>query len=421
MIDLELKVNSYLEAYRIAKDEKIYVAFSGGADSLALLAILSKVMTTPPIAVYVDHNLRNRAELDLEIQRNIENCNKLGCKLIIHTLEQGEVNKLCKADRITVEAAARLLRYSYFDSLDSFVATAHNYDDQVESVFMRLLSGSTFQSLAGIRRKRGKYIRPLLDIKKSDIESYCLKNNLTFSYDSTNSQLFCLRNKIRHLVAPALNDELKQSLVNISNNISTFLDRINILASSNKGFYRTLDRKAFLSLIEIEADITILNFISFYTQDRVSKRELESIKNNIKEKKAIETNDYIITCTDSEIRIYPPKFYYSARLRVDDEFMGLKFIKSDSKDALVLPCDDFIIRVNEEGDEIETVKARTKVKDLLSAMKIPYCLVVCSKEGIVGVFAACFGGKNRISKEFYLPNYEQHQRYDVISSTLLEF
>ena len=54
-------------------------------------------------------------------------------------------------------------------------------------------------------------------------------------------------------------------------------------------------------------------------------------------------------------------------------------------------------------------------------MKIPYCLVVCSKEGIVGVFAACFGGKNRISKEFYLPNYEQHQRYDVISSTLLEF
>ena len=111
-----------------------------------------------------------------------------------------------------------------------------------------------------------------------------------------------------------------------------------------------------------------------------------------------DTNDYIITCIESEIRIYPPKFYYSARLRVDDEFMGLKFIKSDSKDALVLPCDDFIIRVNEEGDEIETVKARTKVKDLLSAMKIPYCLVVCSKEGIVGVFAACFGGKNRISK-----------------------
>ena len=129
---------------------------------------------------------------------------------------------------------------------------------------MRLLSGSTFQSLAGIRRKRGKYIRPLLDIKKSDIESYCLKNNLTFSYDSTNSQLFCLRNKIRHLVAPALNDELKQSLVNISNNISAFLDRINILASSNKGFYRTLDRKAFLSLIEIEADITILNFITLF-------------------------------------------------------------------------------------------------------------------------------------------------------------
>ena len=136
-----------------------------------------------------------------------------------------------------------------------------------------------------------------------------------------------------------------------------------------------IELEEFLSLIEIEADITILNFISFYTQDRVSKRELESIKDNIKKKKAIETNDYIITCTDSEIRIYPPKFYYSARLRVNDEFMGLKFIKSDSKDALVLPCDDFIIRVNEEGDEIETVKSGINKEYLVIGLSILLILI----------------------------------------------
>ena len=310
MNKLEYVVNSYLEKNKIAKDEKIYIAFSGGSDSLALLSILSKIMTTPPIAVYVDHNIRSREELDKEIKKNKENCEKLGCYLIIHTLKQGEVEELCLRDKITTEAAARALRYSFFDSLDGLVATAHNYDDQVESIFMRLLTGSTFQSLQGIRKRRGKYIRPLLEISKKDIEKYCKDNLLSFSFDSTNSTLFCLRNRVRHLIIPTLNSEIKQTLVNISNNVSSFLDKINTLEVVNKGFYKTLDRKKLLEAIEIEADISILNLVSAFTQSRVSKREIEEIKEKIKNKRSYISNDFIILSTQDEIRIYPPKFYY---------------------------------------------------------------------------------------------------------------
>ena len=420
MNKLEYVVNSYLEKNKIAKDEKIYIAFSGGSDSLALLSILSKIMTTPPIAVYVDHNIRSREELDKEIKKNKENCEKLGCYLIIHTLKQGEVEELCFRDKITTEAAARALRYSFFDSLDGLVATAHNYDDQVESIFMRLLTGSTFQSLQGIRKRRGKYIRPLLEISKKDIEKYCKDNLLSFSFDSTNSTLFCLRNRVRHLIIPTLNSEIKQTLVNISNNVSSFLDKINTLEVVNKGFYKTLDRKKLLEAIEIEADISILNLVSAFTQSRVSKREIEEIKEKIKNKRSYISNDFIILSTQDEIRIYPPKFYYSSKVKKNMSFMGLKLINSNSKDALLLPSVDLFIRVNEELDEFDSINGRVKVKDLLSSMKIPYCLVVYSKDEIVGVFATCFGGKNRICKKFHNSDYQLFNRYDVISSTLLE-
>lgn len=420
MKKIEYVVNSYLEKNKIDKDEKIYVAFSGGSDSLALLSILSKIMTTPPVAVYVDHNIRSREELDKEIKKNKENCEKLGCLLLIHSLKKGEVEELCFREKITIEAAARILRYSFFDSLDGLVATAHNYDDQVESVFMRLLTGSTFQSLAGIRKRRGKYIRPLLEISKKDIENYCKENFLSYSFDSTNSTLFCLRNRVRHLIIPSINSEIKQTLINISNNVSTFLERINTIKVIDKGFYKILDRNKFLSSIEIEADISILNLVSIFTQNRVSKREIEVIKEAVKNKRSYISNDFIICSTDDEIRIFPPKFYYSSKVKKDMSFMGLRLIKSNSKDALLLPNDDLFIRVNEELDEFEGINGRVKIKDLLSSMKIPYCLVVYSKDEIVGIFATCFGGKNRICKRFHNSDYQLFYRYDVISPTLLE-
>ena len=421
MNKLEIVVNSYLEKYKIEKNEKIFIAFSGGSDSLALLNIFSRLMTNPPIAVYVNHNIRSYEELDIEIKKNRENCKSLGCELIIHTLSRGEVESLCSEKKITLEAAARELRYSYFDTLDGLVATAHNFDDQVESIFMRLLSGSTFQSLQGIRKKRGKYIRPLLEVTKKDIEKYCFENSLFFSFDSTNSELFCLRNKVRHLVVPNLSDDIKQSLVNISNNVSIFLDRIDIIDICDKGYYKTLDRNKLLSSIEIKADIAILNLISAYTQNRVSKREIEEIKQAIKNKRSYIDNEFIICSTNEEVRVYPPKFYYSSKVKANMTFMNLALIKSNNREALLLPNEELVIRVNEEGDCLDSINGMVKVKDLLNSMKIPYCLVVSTKDEIIGIYASCFGGKNRICKKYFISDYQNFERYDVISSTLLEF
>ena len=118
MTNLYSVVSTYLLVHNIDKTERLYVAFSGGSDSLALLSVLSSIMATKPIAVYVDHNIRSREELDREIIKNKENCDKLGVKLLIHTLEEGEIEALCKKEKITVEASARSLRYSFFDNLE---------------------------------------------------------------------------------------------------------------------------------------------------------------------------------------------------------------------------------------------------------------------------------------------------------------
>ena len=420
MKNLYSVVSTYLLVHNIDKTERLYVAFSGGSDSLALLSVLSSIMATKPIAVYVDHNIRSREELDREIIKNKENCDKLGVKLLIHTLEEGEIEALCKKEKITVEASARSLRYSFFDNLDSYVVTDHNKDDQEESVFMKLLTGSTFQSLSAIKSKRGKYLRPLISVTKAEIEAYCRENNLSYSSDSTNSELFCLRNKIRHLVMPTLSSDIKESLFNISQNVEAFLNRIEIISFQDYVLYKTINRSLLINALPLQRDISLINLLSQFTSRRITKGELDSFYLNSITKRSFETNDYIVTFKDDVIRVYPPNFYFSTKLSLNKEFMNCIFCKSDGKDSLLLPNEDLIIRVSEEGDEIETKDKKVKVKELLSSMKIPYCFVVCSKSEIVGVFAKCFGGKNRISRRLICGNWQLLPRYDVICKTLLE-
>ena len=195
-------------------------AVSGGADSTALLVALSSILTERGLPLYVisvNHFIRPDEETcgDVEFVKNTcDSLRALGSdvKFFEYALGKGEVEMYCRENKTGVEDAARSLRYRAFsdfiskNKLDA-LCLAHNQNDQLETALMRIFKGDSLDDLSFIPRVRGKFIRPLLDISRQEIELYLNVKNQTWRTDSTNFDTNYMRNKIRGKLIPLLNQE----------------------------------------------------------------------------------------------------------------------------------------------------------------------------------------------------------------------
>ncbi|MBF0566757.1 MAG: tRNA lysidine(34) synthetase TilS [Nitrospirae bacterium] len=202
------KVTSTIRDYAmLSGGETVLVGFSGGPDSTALLHLLTLVAKRLSIplflyAIYVDHLLRP-GETPGEISFCEDLCRRLDVNFITKPLKEhlkGHPN---------LQARLRELRYETFEETAvgvgaSKVALAHNKDDQAESVIINFLRGSSLAGLAGIPPVRGKFIRPIIDVTRSEIEDYLAFNSLGSMLDSSNLKTDYLRNRIRHTLLPVL-------------------------------------------------------------------------------------------------------------------------------------------------------------------------------------------------------------------------
>ena len=193
------------------------VAVSGGADSVSLLLSVSKICKRfgkKLYAVTVNHKIRPEAESLGDVIFVSELCEKIRqdgvfVELFTKSLEDDEVFSLSKKRKCGTEAAARFLRYKAFSefkekfSLD-YVLLAHNLNDNLETILMRFLQGSSF---SGIKEKRDFYVRALLDIRRDEIESYLRRKGFAWRTDFTNFDENYLRNKIRKSLVPLLNEK----------------------------------------------------------------------------------------------------------------------------------------------------------------------------------------------------------------------
>ena len=195
------------------KGVKYLTAFSGGCDSLALLCLLCRAAGPENVsALYVNHNLRPRDELEAEIKLNKENCSKLGIHLVIENLGE-QVRELASLRGNGLEEAARILRYRTLVKAAgehgcSFICTAHHRDDQVETLLMRSLRNSPVTSMRGIPEKSVRdgliLIRPLLDYPRRVLEEYLKARGFSWSKDSTNEDNLIERNRIRNIEIPKM-------------------------------------------------------------------------------------------------------------------------------------------------------------------------------------------------------------------------
>ena len=199
------KVADFIVKHQLLTHDGLHiVALSGGADSVALLRILCDL----GYCVEAAHcNFHLRGEESNRDERFVKNlCQKLNVKLhLIHfdTAEYASIHQ------VSIEMAARELRYGYFRQLltdigASTVCVAHHRDDAVETLLMNLLRGSGIHGLTGIRPRNGHIVRPLQGVSRQEIEDYLHSIGQDYVTDSTNLQPDVLRNKLRLQVLPLL-------------------------------------------------------------------------------------------------------------------------------------------------------------------------------------------------------------------------
>lgn len=228
------KVRRAINSYKLIRPgEKIIVGVSGGPDSVALLYLLNflrKELNFSLHVAHLDHMLRPDSDEDRVFVENLAYKLKL-------PFTSTKINVKELARRGSVEEIARNARLGFFFRVAKEInakkiALGHNFDDQAETVLMRILRGAGLFGLSGILPKRDIYgyqiVRPLIEVKRSQIESYLRKKKIRPRIDSSNLNDIYFRNKVRNKLLPLLeekyNKNMRQVLCNMAKTVGCDYD-----------------------------------------------------------------------------------------------------------------------------------------------------------------------------------------------------
>lgn len=213
-------VQKFIKENELLEDkDRILVALSGGADSVALIRVLLSLNYSCECAHCNFHLRGEESDRDEKFVRSL--CQKLSIPLhVIHF----ETETYAQENHLSIEMAARKLRYEWFELLRdkrdlSAIAVAHHLDDSVETVVLNLIRGTGINGLKGINPKNGYIVRPLLNEKRDDILEYLCAIQQDYVTDSTNLQDEYIRNKIRLNIIPLMK-EINPSVIDNINETS---------------------------------------------------------------------------------------------------------------------------------------------------------------------------------------------------------
>ncbi|MDR1917608.1 MAG: tRNA lysidine(34) synthetase TilS, partial [Christensenellaceae bacterium] len=205
----------------LSSGDKIGVAVSGGADSMALLHFMKELageIGLEILALHINHGLRPNARKDAGFVRKY--CADNGIECVVYNVN---VPEYCRQNKVSTEQGARILRYECFETAVkkyklTKVALAHHLDDQAETILLHLFRGCGLEGAGGMRSVNGIYLRPFLNVKKSDLIAYNYRNGTPNIVDETNDDNKYSRNFIRNTVMPTIQQEWR----NVAENIVAF-------------------------------------------------------------------------------------------------------------------------------------------------------------------------------------------------------
>ena len=287
---------------------KILLAVSGGVDSITLLDTFANLTRVYPLMqIFVAHfNHKLRGEASEEDEKFVENiCKKYKIPFYAGS---GNVKQYSKQKDMSIELAARDLRYKYFEriakKLDTdYVVTAHTADDSAETFFINLIRGSGITGLTGIPMKRGlvkriSLIRPFLIFRKNELIKYAKLRKLKWREDESNNLLYFTRNKIRHGLIPYIEKEFTQPIVDIVNRNQRLLAGAdNLIGNSVQKAIQSLTRMNSAGRFEI-----ILHIFETYDEFLQGEILLKVLKNNFHlSNLSLKTIDRILDLMDKPI------------------------------------------------------------------------------------------------------------------------
>lgn len=244
----------------IEEGDKIVVGVSGGPDSISLLECLNKYKEKfkyEIVVAHINHLIREDSTEDEKFVEKV--CKKYNIPCYIKRVK---ILKIAKEQKKGTEEIARNVRYEFFDEIlkkesSNKIAIAHNMNDNAETVLLNLVRGCGLSGLEGIQsREYKKYIRPLINCKREEIELYCSKNNLNPRIDYTNKENIYKRNKIRNELIPYLK-ELNPNIVENLSRLSKIVKNENTYIKKEvENIYNRISNK---SLGKIEVDLKKFN------------------------------------------------------------------------------------------------------------------------------------------------------------------
>lgn len=223
------KVKRTLKKYNMLEfKDRVFIGVSGGPDSVALLHILYRLREEFGIEMFVGHfNHMFRPEFSNNAKVFVKSlAEELGLPFI---LREYDVPQYIKRKQLSPEEAARELRYNFFTEEAkrcnaNKIATGHTADDQAETVLLRIIKGSGSRGIKGIPPVRdNKFIRPLIDLSRKEIENFLKKNNIKYLLDPSNTEPIYLRNKVRLELIPTLKKEYNPNIIKALTNLSNIL------------------------------------------------------------------------------------------------------------------------------------------------------------------------------------------------------
>lgn len=401
MNNIEQTVKTFLEKYNIDKPEKVYlVAFSGGFDSMCLLNALKNSVKNKIVAIHLNHNWRGE-ESDEEEQNCKNFCQKIRVDFYGEKLPDNTPK---------TETEARNARYEFFEKCakkfgTDIIFTAHNKNDNSETLIYRITKGTGISGLCSIAPQRGIYYRPLLETERKYIEKYCFDNNLTPNNDSSNSDKIHKRNLIRSDILPLLskiNPNITDSLNSLihcakeeEHIISEYIKLIEnkIL---KEGKYKTKD---FLKLSEPVQMRIIYNLVTPLVPQDYDRLRIQTLLNFIKDNNtsksgkicSVTTGYNLYVCEkyfeliqekkseNISIKINKTGEYKNGRVTVDIRECNSISDKTYKPSGRVVFVDlsavdfDFELRNRKDGDIIQPfgMNGHQKLKKYLNAKKIP--------------------------------------------------
>ena len=298
------KVNETIKKYKLIENgDKIILAVSGGPDSISMLDILYKIQQNEKIdfkivVAHVNHMIRKEATDDANYVQKI--CKERNIEFYLKSID---VKKIANNNKIGTEEAGRIARYSYFDEIadktnSNKIAIAHNKNDKVETMIMNELRGCGIQGLIGIEPIRGKYIRPLIECERKEIEAYCEENQLHPRIDKTNFENTYTRNKIRNVVIPYIQKEFNPNFIETMNRLSKLVtEQEAYIQKQVKTIYKEILIKENVKINQVKIDNLKLHTDKQTSEDNNKEFILLDLKKFNTQEKVIKSNILIYTIT----------------------------------------------------------------------------------------------------------------------------